>query len=420
MQGSALELDRRMGWLRRCFKTVNWKSGLLSLSLYLAVFSCGTALIIAVSNSPGSQGGSVSGERFSYSSPNWRGNQPANLPGNGSLHIWSPEPASYGYAIRNPKQGNTRRGIEYGPRFGRNQRYVQTHSKGWIRRLMAGPTVPHAVLSQTKNQRLRESMLLGSSLEGGWQAPYPVGDQGTSFGPYQMHEGGALSQFGLTPRQAENANTATKYMLPSYSAAVNQISDQEWKNNPEQAAEQAAVIAEKPAQDYYSSQGTQIVNQNWRATQDVLKGKKSTGGFPVDAKTASFGDWVPALGGILGNMFGLGQLGVGGFKDAAERIGLILLGGLLIVVGIVIFAIPAARAGISAASGTAVSANRGLRAAANIGGAQAADQQRRQAIADRSIAIGEKKVALQQQRENRLAANQAARARTKVPRASAG
>src|SRR5215472_11459925 len=412
-----------MGWLRRCFKTVNWKSGLLSLSLYLAVFSCGTALIIAVSNSPGSQGGSVSGERFSYSSPNWRGNQPANLPGNGSLHIWSPEPASYGYAIRNPKQGNTRRGIEYGPRFGRNQRYVQTHSKGWIRRLMAGPTVPHAVLSQTKNQRLRESMLLGSSLEGGWQAPYPVGDQGTSFGPYQMHEGGALSQFGLTPRQAENANTATKYMLPSYSNAVNQISDQEWQNNPEQAAEQAAVIAESPAQDYYATYGNQAVNQRWSATQAVLKGKKSTGGMPAqNAQLTSFGDWVPIFGGILGNLFGLSQAGVGGggLKDFMERTGLVILGGLLIIIGFVILAIPAARAGISVASGTAVSANRGLRAAANIGGAQAADQQRRQDIANRSIAIGEQKVALQRQREQRLASNQAARERTRVPRASAG
>lgn len=294
---------------------------------------------------------------------------------------------------------------------------------------MARAAVPKAVLGQTTNLRLRESMLLGSSLEGGWNPPYPAGDGGTSFGPYQMHEGGALTQFGLTQQQAENANTATKYMLPSYANAVNQISDQEWNNNPEQAAEQAAVIAESPAQDYYSSQGVQAVNQNWQTTQATLKGKHSTGGMPPqEANLTSAGEhgsglpnlgsWLPSLLGGLFSQFAFGGVlpNPGSFKSDLERIGLVIFGGLLIIVGLVIFAIPAAKA----AGGMAISANRELGAVRNLGGAGAKDVARRQAIADRSLALGEQKIALQRQRENRLATNQAARERTRVPRASAG
>lgn len=274
---------------------------------------------------------------------------------------------------------------------------------------MAKEVVPKAVLGHTKNLRLRESMLLGSSLEGGWSTPFPVGDQGTSFGPYQMHEGGALTALGLTPAEAENANIATKAMMPAYSSAVNQISDQEWKNNPEQAAEQAAVIAERPAQDYYTTDGTSAVHSRWIDTQNVLAGKKSQGGMPPQSATLTSANplsqlgngIIPGLSLILG-LFGKGlPTGFGSpqIKDYLERGGLIVLGGILVIVGIIIFAIPVAQK----AASTAASANRGLSAAQNLGGAGARDAERRQAIADRSLAIGEMNARTKAQRENRLA-----------------
>lgn len=266
--------------------------------------------------------------------------------------------------------------------------------------------VPTAIMAQTKNLRLRESMMLGSSLEGGWNPPFGVGDNGTSFGPYQMHEGGALTSSGLTPQQAEDPSLSTKAMMPAYASAVNQISDQEWKNNPEQAAEQAAVIAEAPAQDYYTTDGVQTVNLHWTNTQRALKGKKSIGGMPTqtatttsapgDVFTAGLNGIIPGLGNFL-SLFGVGTAN-SKIKDWMERGGLIIFGGLLVLVGIVIFAIPAAQK----AGQLAVSSNRQLSAARNLGGAGAADAQRRQAIADRSLAIGEKNAETKRLRENRL------------------
>ncbi len=111
---------------------------------------------------------------------------------------------------------------------------------------------PRAIFSETKNLRTREAMLLGSGLEGGWASPYPVGDQGTSFGPYQMHDG----RGGLSQKQAENARTATKSMMPSYESAVNQISDQLWNTDPDGiylSCSLCSIVALRRRFCYYSS-----------------------------------------------------------------------------------------------------------------------------------------------------------------------
>lgn len=372
-----------------------------------------------VKTSLGTQGGSVSGERTN-SRINWWRDKPTYIFAHGRLSIRQIE--AIGQRSRK-RYGTTSHQIRtaWNPtRFVRNQRHVSPHIER--RSLMASQQVPAAVLKQTNNLRLRQSMLLGSSLEGGWNAPYPVGDQGTSFGPYQMHEGGALTQFGLTPSQAENASTATKYMLPVYASAVNQISDKEWKDNPEQAAEQSAVIAENPAQDYYSSQGTNTVNQNWTATQQVLKGKKSRGGMPAQsAEFTSAGgisnlwnDFLGLFGLATGNpgaaISGLTGGGFGNIKSDLERIGLVVLGGILIVIGLIVFVIPAARKATSEAVSTAGTLNRGVSAVGALSGATArnaaasreADVARRQGIANRSLQLGEQKIALQRQKEERL------------------
>jgi hypothetical protein len=273
---------------------------------------------------------------------------------------------------------------------------------------------PRAIFSETKNLRTREAMLLGSGLEGGWASPYPVGDQGTSFGPYQMHDG----RGGLSQKQAENARTATKSMLPSYESAVNQISDQLWNTDPERAAEQAAVIAEAPAQSYYAAQGTAKVNTVWGNTQAQLKNHHSQAGMPTTAQLTSHGG-----GGGIGNILGLlkGLLGIGGGESASqflgldalfanvpkdlERIGLVVFGGVLVLVGLIILAMPAAQKGVNTVADVRSQGARAGLISRPGAAASAADQARRQDIADRSLAIGQQKVDLQAKREARLDRN---------------
>jgi hypothetical protein len=277
---------------------------------------------------------------------------------------------------------------------------------------------PQAILANTKNLRTRESMLLGSALEGGWSSPYPVGDGGTSFGPYQMHEGGLLTSLGLTSQQAENANTATKAILPTYTNAVNQISEQKWQSDPQGAAEQAAYIAERPAQDYYIARGTATVNKAWSNTTAVLSGQKSQAGMPPQDATltsAGGGGILGSIGSIAGGLAtgnipqtlsGLFNFsGIGGLvKSDAERIGLVVFGSLLVLAGIIIFAIPAAKS----AAKTAAEARIGAKGLGLGNAASEADRARRNSIAERSLAIGEKNAQTKATREARLDRNKAA------------
>lgn len=269
---------------------------------------------------------------------------------------------------------------------------------------------PPVILADTQNQRLRQSMLLGSALEGGWTSPYPVGDHGTSFGPFQLHKGGALDSLGATPEMASDPKWAVKAMMPRYAQAANQISEQQWKNNPEVAAEQTARIAEGPSQDYFASQGRQSVDLKWHNVQAVLHGKKGMPGMPTDAKLTSAGDSLSSPQGLaqllLGTLTGSLPGGGGGFTDIIERGALIVFGAMLILVGILVLASPAVSAvGDARRMGrqagiidSDASQNFKARSAE-----RSADQDRRTRIADRSLAIGEEKVRIQGQREARLA-----------------
>jgi hypothetical protein len=282
------------------------------------------------------------------------------------------------------------------------------------------PPVPAAIMHTTTNLRTREAMMVGSHLEGGWYPPFPVGDQGTSFGPYQMHEGGALTSSGLTPSQAENPTRATKAMLAAYEDAVNQISEQLWSSNPEKASEESAFLAERPAVDYYSSQGAGAVNSAWTDTQDVLHGKKSQGGMPTNASFTSGPPlWEAIIEGISGNPTGLEQYagnaatnnlgGLGGVwnffsnpTDALERLGLIVFGAVIVIVGLVILA-----TGTKAGKTVAAGATRGV--STRIGGTTsglAADRRKRLALAGEANKIGERKLALKERREERLGQRQ--------------
>jgi hypothetical protein len=369
----------------------------LFLSL-LAVILCGMPSIIAIKTFLGSHDGSVSGDNRSGISQN--------------------------YIRRSNYKGATRQSHK------RSRIAQQTTEKPWIysagpdfgntkhsnnlggEKVMATQVVPAAVTSATSNVETQEAMLLGSSLEGGWSTPFPVGDAGTSFGPYQMHIGGALTSSGLSPAQAENATLATNAMLPAYQAAVNSIPQSLWSSNPEQAAEQAAYKAERPAQDYYTTDGSATINSKWSQVVSAL-GNPAT---LTSANTSSSGgsSTLSGIEEVIQGIFtgnpaeiagGLTGTALSGVKADAERIGLVVLGGLLILVGIIVFALPAAKtAARTAGSFTATGKALGVGSAA-----AAAESQRKQAIANRSMELGEKKLALKQQRENRLARSQYAK-----------
>lgn len=207
-----------------------------------------------------------------------------------------------------------------------------------------GNSVVDAILNVTSNLEVREAMLLGSHLESGW-SPTAVGDQGTSFGPFQMHIGGALTAQGGTPQQAEDPTWAAQHMLGYYETGVNSVPSSLWSTDPEMASEEAAVKAEGPATSYYNSQGQGAVDAAWLATNNALHGIVSSSGSPSGGTGSGTGGTTTtgALSSFWSGFWNglLGSAGAGpNFSpvDALERFGLILLGGLLILLGIYMLA----------------------------------------------------------------------------------
>lgn len=151
-----------------------------------------------------------------------------------------------------------------------------------------GDTVISQILAQAPDAPTAEAMLLGSSFEGGWGPTFATGDQGTSYGPFQIH---LPAHPGVTPTEAEDPAWATSYMLPAYEAGVKSVPGSEWQSNPELAAEQAAVAAERPARSYLDSYGSATLNQHWSSVQGALTGKtlpaSSGGGSPSSGSSSS-------------------------------------------------------------------------------------------------------------------------------------
>lgn len=198
---------------------------------------------------------------------------------------------------------------------------------------MADNAVPQAIESVTNDPHVREAMMLGSYLESSWNAS-AVGDGGHSFGAFQMNDQGMLASAHGTPAQAEDPKWAAQAMLSSYQRAVGQVN---WNGDPEMAAEQAAVLAERPAQPYIDSRGKSAVDAAWQATQSALGGAGSTGDPGINADPSLFGipnplnpsTWVSSI---------MSMLGIGSLKDLLERGALIVFGGMLLIVGILMMA----------------------------------------------------------------------------------
>lgn len=137
-------------------------------------------------------------------------------------------------------------------------------------------TVLQAILAATKDVRVRAGMALGALLEGGslGAGPFPTGDQGTSPGPFQIH---LPAHPGVSVAQAQNPLSAVAFMLPEYVGAVARVPASLWTSNPQQAAEQTAMLAERPAQDYYTSRPGAVQSAWKTVTSSLATGNLSAG-----------------------------------------------------------------------------------------------------------------------------------------------
>lgn len=129
---------------------------------------------------------------------------------------------------------------------------------------MAGPAVVNAILSSTQDAHVRAAMLMGSYLESGWNDA-SVGDQGTSYGPFQIH---LPAHPGVTAAQAEDPSYAVAFMLPAYQAGASRVPAGLWNSNPSAAAATAAYYAERPSVMYPASRYTAA----WPAVSAALSG----------------------------------------------------------------------------------------------------------------------------------------------------
>jgi hypothetical protein len=151
-------------------------------------------------------------------------------------------------------------------------------------------TVLGQIERQTNDWRTRLAMAFGAGIEGGnlYSGPWGVGDQGHSFGPFQINQPFHPT---MNATSATNPHDAVAYMLASYQSAVGQVSAALWKSNPEKAAEQATFIAERPAQDYYVARGTGAVDAAYRQAVAGLSGAPAAAGAQTIAST---GKTIPA------------------------------------------------------------------------------------------------------------------------------
>lgn len=287
------------------------------------------------------------------------------------------------------------------------------------------PDVIPAIFNQTSNPNIRTAMTFGSGLESGWSdtATNPSG----ATGPFQI----LLSAHpDISFTAAEDPVQATAFMLPAYKAGVAQVPDSLWASNPEVAAEQAAILAEQPGGAFpdqgvptsYGSEGVDVVNQRWTQTENYLQGPFSVG-IPTTTTSAisNLPQWLQQLLlGPLAPIFGSnpGNLLSGAGKiisflenpvDAMERVGLVIFGAIIILVGLYVMSgSHAARsAGTQLATAPVGGAATRLRSRAS---GQAAARRENIGLQKQAMSIGERRVAVAEKRQARLSANAALKA----------
>lgn len=130
--------------------------------------------------------------------------------------------------------------------------------------------VVNAILAATQNPQIQAAMLLGSRMESSWSTT-AVGDNGTSFGPFQIH---LPAHPGVSQAEAEDPTWAVNYMLPVYTAGVAAVPASLWGTNPSLAAATAAYHAERPKNMYASS----VISADWPYVTQALGGNSAAVG----------------------------------------------------------------------------------------------------------------------------------------------
>lgn len=186
-------------------------------------------------------------------------------------------------------------------------------------------TVLSAILAATNDARVRASMVLGALLEGGslGAGPFPAGDNGSSLGPFQIH---LPAHPGVSAAQAQDPAGATRFMLGEYTGAAARVPASLWSSNPERAAEQTAMLAERPARDYYASRPGAVQNA-WPQVMSALSGKLPAAAEPPAAAAGADGTTAQNVG--------LPGIDVGTTVIRGIIIGLAVAGGVgLVVLGL--------------------------------------------------------------------------------------
>lgn len=119
---------------------------------------------------------------------------------------------------------------------------------------------------------IKTAMLYGSWLEGGWTAPFGVGDNGHSHGPFQIN---LPFHPGVSASQAEDAAFAVGYMLPAYQSARASLGTV--ASTSESDVDYIAYHAERPAADYPVARGQKTVDAAYHAAVSAAGGAGSGG-----------------------------------------------------------------------------------------------------------------------------------------------
>lgn len=178
-----------------------------------------------------------------------------------------------------------------------------------------GNPVVDAILGATTDAHVRAAMLMGAQLESGWN-PNAVGDNGHSYGPFQIY---LVAHPNVSPAQAKDPAWAAAFMLPAYQAGVNKVAPAKWQSNPGMAAAEAAFNAERPKVMY----GTDKVNKAWPSVQSALNGQSL-------GPTTGTGSVIPVQNGTGGS-------DPFGFNAAADNITTSFRRGVMILANMSLF-----------------------------------------------------------------------------------
>lgn len=214
-----------------------------------------------------------------------------------------------------------------------------------------GNPVADAILGSTKDAHVRAAMLMGSMLESGMSTS-AVGDNGNSYGPYQIY---LVAHPNVSASQAKDPGWATAFMLPAYQAGVNKVTPSLWQSDPAKAAATAAYYAERPKVMYPDSR----IRSAWPTVQAAMNGQSigpTTGGASLtgaDGGSDPLG--VNALSNSVDDAVESFRRGVMVLANMALFFSAAAVGALLVLIGLILIF---RETSLSGASGKVLSAAR--------------------------------------------------------------